>query len=42
MSDNQIPEDKREAARLLWSIEQTETVPELLGASRNIMAIGRK
>jgi len=42
LTNNQVPEDKREAARLLWCIELTETVPELLGASRNIIAVGRK
>jgi len=42
LTDNKIPEDEREAARLLWSIELTESAPELLGVSRNIIAVGEK
>jgi len=42
LGDNQIPTDEREASRLLWSLELTESIPELIGVSRNIMAVGRK
>lgn len=42
LTNNTIPDDEREAARLLWSIELTETALDLLGVSRNIIAVGTK
>jgi len=40
--DYGLPTDEKEAARLLKCIELTESIPELLGVSRNIIAIGKK
>jgi len=40
--DNSLPADEREAERLLKCIELTEDIPELIGVSRNIMAVGWK
>ena len=40
--DYSLPKDKNEAARLLKCIELTESIPELMGVSRNIMAVGNK
>ena len=40
--DYSLPTDKNEAARLLKHIELIESTPELMGASRNIIAIGKK
>jgi len=40
--DYSLPSDEKEAARLLKCIELTETIPELLGISRNIIAVGEK
>lgn len=42
ISNNQLPENKGEAARLLRCIELAESVPELVGVSRNIIAVGSK
>jgi len=42
LSSNQLPADEREVSRLLWSIELTESVPSLIGVTRNIMAISKK
>jgi len=40
--DYSLPKDEKEAARLLKCIELTESIPELLGVTRNMMAIGKK
>ena len=40
--DYSLPTDEKEAARLLKCIELTESIPELLGVSRNIIAVGKK
>ena len=40
--DQSLPADKIEDERLLECVELTEKIPELMGTSRNIMAIGRK
>ena len=40
--DYNLPTDEEEAARLLKCIEITESIPELLGISRNIIAVGKK
>ena len=37
-----LPTDENESARLLKHIELTESTPELMGASRNIIAVGKK
>ena len=42
LGDNKIPANEKEAQGLLWSIQQTESVPELIGVSRNIITVGRK
>jgi len=42
LSDNQLPGDTAEAARLLRCVELLESVPELMGVSRNIIAAGTK
>ena len=42
IGDNTLPTDEKEAAQLLKCIEWTESTPELLGATRNIITIGRK
>ena len=42
LTDNKMPADEKEAAQLLWGIDRTESVPELIGVSRNIMGIGTK
>jgi len=42
LGNNQLPEDKNEAERLLRCIELVESAPELMGVSRNIIAVGRK
>jgi ubiquinone/menaquinone biosynthesis C-methylase UbiE len=42
MGDNRLPEDELEAAQLLKCIEMTESVPELIGVTRNIIAVGIK
>jgi len=36
------PTDEKEAARLLRCIELSESIPDLLGVSRNIIAVGKK
>ena len=36
------PTDEKEAARLLKCIELSESIPEMLGVSRNIIGVGRK
>jgi len=36
------PTDEKEAARLLKCIELSESIPDLLGVSRNIIAVGKK
>ena len=40
--DYDLPTDEKEAERLLKCIELTESIPDLLGVSRNIMAVGNK
>jgi hypothetical protein len=40
--DYGLPADEKDAARLLKCIEMTETIPELLGVTRNLIAVGRK
>jgi len=40
--DYSLPTDEKEASRLLECIELVESTPELLGVSRNIIAIGKK
>ena len=40
--DYSLPTDEKEAASLLKCIELTETIPELMGVSRNLMAVGSK
>lgn len=42
MGDNSLPEDKVAAEQLLKCVEITESIPELLGVSRNIIAVGKK
>ena len=42
LGDNKIPADITEAAQLFWGIERTESLPELIGVSRNIIAVGSK
>ncbi|MGE5578762.1 MAG: class I SAM-dependent methyltransferase [Bacillota bacterium] len=42
LGKNSLPDDETEATRLLQCIELTESIPDLLGVSRNIMAVGRK
>ena len=37
-----LPSDEREYSRLFWTIELSESIPELMGVSRNIMAVGKK
>ena len=37
-----LPADENEAARLLKCIELTESIPELQGVSRNLIAVGKK
>ena len=39
---NVLPEDKKFANDLLRAIEMTESILEILGISRNIIAIGKK
>jgi len=39
---NVLPVDKKSANELLKAIEMTESIPEILGISRNIIAIGKK
>jgi len=39
---NILPEDKKSAMQLLKAIEMTESVPDILGISRNIIAVGKK
>jgi ubiquinone/menaquinone biosynthesis C-methylase UbiE len=41
-SDNKIPDDDKETENLLWVIERTESIPDLLGVSRNIIGAGKK
>jgi len=36
------PTDEKESARLKKCIELSESIPELIGVSRNVMAVGRK
>ena len=40
--DYSLPSDEKEATRLLNHIELIESTPELIGASRNIIAVGKK
>ena len=40
--DYSLPTDENESARLLKHIELIESTPELIGASRNIIAVGKK
>jgi len=40
--DHGLPADENESARLLQYIELVESTPELIGASRNIIAVGKK
>lgn len=40
--DHSLPKDEQEAERLLKCVELTESIPELIGVSRNIMAVGKK
>jgi len=42
LGDNSLLKDERTTEHLFKCIELTESIPELLGVSRNIMAIGRK
>ena len=42
LGDNKLPADEEESKQLLWGIERTESVPELIGVSRNIIAVGKK
>jgi ubiquinone/menaquinone biosynthesis C-methylase UbiE len=42
LSNNKIPENNREADRFLWSIKLTESIPELIGVSRNIIVTAKK
>ena len=39
---NVLPEDEKSAAQLLKAIEMTESIPDILGASRNIIAVGKR
>jgi len=40
--DNSLPADDVEARRLLKCVELTESTPELMGVTRNLIAVGRK
>jgi len=40
--DYALPKDEEEAVRLLKCIEMTESVPELMGVTRNFVAVGKK
>ena len=40
--DYSLPADEKESTRLLKHIELIESTPELIGASRNIIAVGKK
>ena len=40
--DYRLPADENESARLLQYIELIESTPELIGVSRNIIAVGKK
>jgi len=40
--DYSLPTDEKEAKRLLKCIELTESIPELMGVTRNLIAVGRK
>jgi len=40
--DYRLPTDENESARLLKHIELVESTPELIGTSRNIIAVGKK
>ena len=42
LGDNQLPQDEGEAARLLWCIELLESKMDIIGASRNIIAVGKR
>jgi len=42
LSDNQLPSDEREASRLLWCIEISESIPDLFGVTRNLIGVGKK
>ena len=42
IGDYSLPQDEEEAARLLKCIELTDSIPELMGVSRNIVAVGIK
>jgi len=42
LGNNQLPEEESEAEQLLKCIELVESVPELIGVSRNIIAVGVK
>ena len=39
---NILPEDEKSAAQLLQAIEMTESIPDILGVSRNIISVGQK
>jgi len=39
---NVMPEDEKSAKELLYAIEMTESIPDILGVSRNIIAVGKK
>ena len=42
LGDNTLPLDENEAEKLIKCIELVESVPELLGVSRNIITVGKK
>ena len=42
IGDYRLPTDEKDAERMLKCIELTESIPELLGVSRNIIAVGKK
>ena len=42
MSNNTLPANKEEAAQLMQGIALVESVPELIGVSRNIISVGIK
>ena len=41
LGDNKIPDNEKEAAHLLWGVERTESISELIGVSRNIIGVGK-
>jgi len=40
--DYSLPSDEKEAERLLKCIELSESIPELMGVTRNMIAVGKK